>query len=146
MNEALKKMAEMLEARWNETDAELIRQYKAFMEEYKDELFDIGWGYRVTAHEKFTHGLTKSERDACNYGMNYASKQNAKAAAAFVANLEARVKKITGEITDWKESFTEQSTYSYIVKGAKGTAKVTQIYAGGYNIVRLHIRNLIKAM
>lgn len=146
MNKALEKMAEMLEARWNATDEELIKQYRDFLEAHKGERFDIGWGRPVTAHDKFTHNLTAAEQKAISNGRNWAIKENAKQAKEFVKNLETRVKAITGEITDWSESETEQSTYSYIVTGEKGKAKVSQIYAGGYNIVRLHIRNIIKAI
>ena len=146
MNETLKRMADMLEARWNSTDEELIKQYREFCEAHSGERFDIGWGRKVTAHDKFTHNLTAAEQKAISYGKSWAFSQNAKQAQAFVKNLETRVKAITGEITDWQESETEQSTYSYIVIGEKGKAKVSQIYAGGYNIVRLHVRNIIKAI
>lgn len=146
MNEALERMAQMLEERWNATDTELINQYRQFCAEHKDERFDIGWGRKVTAHDKFTHTLPKCDQIVITNGITWAMKQNKKQAMAFVENLENKIKAITGEITDWQESTTEQSTYSYIVKGTTGSAKVTQVYAGGYNIVRLHIRNLIKAI
>ena len=67
-----------------------------------------------------------------------------KEAQRFCENLEDRVKSITGEISGWELSETGNSLYSYLVVGEAGKAKVTQIYAGGYNIVRLHIRNLVK--
>lgn len=146
MNETLENMAKMLEERWNATDTELHKQYHEFMEAHNGESFDVGMGRKVSAYFYFTQGFTQSERDVISYGLNYAKKQNAKLAKAFVENLESRVKRITGEITEWHESATEQSNYSYVVKGEKGSAKVTQIYAGGYNIVRLHIRNIIKAL
>lgn len=146
MNEVLKKMAESLEASWNATDAAIHAAFNQFTESHKDERFDIGWGYKVTADTKFTAALTEHERNACHYGARWYSDENKKAAFAFVSNLEKRVAAITGEVAEWAKSSTEQSLSSYIVKGAKGTAKVSQIYAGGYNIVRLHIRNIVKAM
>lgn len=145
MNEALEKMAAMLEERWNATDAELHKQYHEFIEAHRNERFDV-MGRKVDAYTYFTQGFTNSERDVITYGLNYAKERNAKMAKAFVENLEARVKKITGDITGWCVSETEQSRYSYIVTGVNGKAKVSQIYAGGYNIVRLHIRNIIKAL
>ena len=145
MNEVLRKMAESLEASWNDTDAAIHAAFNEFTESHKDERFDIGWGYKVTADTKFTAALTEHERNACHYGAIWYRDENKKAAKKFVENLEARVKAITGEITDWSVSGTDNSLYSYIVKGENGTAKVSQIYAGGYNIVRLHIRNIVKA-
>ena len=144
MNETLKAMTAILEYSWNCTDGEIRKGYLEFCEAHKGERFDIGWGYKVTASEKYTHSLSEHERNACYYGERWFAEQNEKAALKFVENLEARVKAITGEITDWSVSSTEQSLSSYLVRGEKGAAKVSQIYAGGYNIVRLHIRNIVK--
>lgn len=144
MKEALEKMQAMLEASWNATDGALAAAYEDFCEEHKGERFDIGCGYRVTAPTKFTHTLSVHERSACRYGREWYEKQNAKNAKKFVESLEARVTAITGPITDWAVSETRNSLSSYLVRGEKGTAKVSQIFAGGYNIVRLHIRNLIR--
>lgn len=70
--------------------------------------------------------------------------KNEKEAVRFCEDLEARVVDITGEIIEWELSETENSMYGYLVVGEKGKAKVLQIHAGGYNIVRLHVRNLVK--
>lgn len=60
-----------------------------------------------------------------------------------------RVKKFTGEITDWSGVHACQGTWGmtvlngYVV-GKEGRAFVESILAGGYNIQRLHIRVLVK--
>ncbi len=146
MNETLESMAATLKASWNKTDAALRAAYEQFCAENEGKTFDIGWGYPVGPSGKFTHGLTRHEIDACRFGRGWWEEENSKAARKFVEGLEARVAAITGAITKWTASSTDNSLYSYVVKGAKGTAKVSQIYAGGYNIVRLHIRNIVKAI
>ncbi len=144
MNEALQKLAATLEASWNATDEELVKQYEKFCEEHQGERFYIGGGYSVHAETKFLAGLSQHEAKACHWGAGWYKPENTHAAERFVDNLQARVEAVVGEITDWSLTSTEQSLYSYLVKGEKGKAKVTQIYAGGYNIVRLHIRNIIR--
>ncbi len=146
MNETLTKMAAQLEESWNKTDTALKAEYEKYCDENEGKKFDIGYGYLVSASAKFLHSRNRHERDVCIYGRSWYEEENKKAATKFVENLEARVASITGTITDWTISETSQSLSSYLVKGEKGTAKVSQIYAGGYNIVRLHIRNIVKAL
>lgn len=144
MNEALTKLAAHLEASWNDTDEALFNQYVEFCDAHKDERFYVGGGYSVHAETKFLAGLSQHEAKACQWGAGWYKPENKRCAVKFAENLQARVESLVGEVTDWSTSSTENSLYSYLVKGSKGSVKVTQIYAGGYNIVRLHVRNIIK--
>lgn len=74
--------------------------------------------------------------------------QNAK---LLILDLYYRVKGITGEVTDWAGIETEIGTHGFtvlngIVIGKEGRAKVESIYAGGYNIQRLHVRVLVHSI
>lgn len=145
MNETLKKMAAELETSWNETDAKLYEEYDRLLN--NDYTVEVGGGRRIHASTKFLAGLTAHEAAACRYGARWYEFENHKAAVKFVLALEAKVVAITGEITECEKGpQSEQSLYTYNVKGVKGAAQVRQIHAGGYNIVRLHIRNIIRSI
>ena len=137
--QTLDEMVTMLEESWNKTD-------EARLADYREKCPVINGRADMHAFHEYIRPLTAHERNVCFYGAYWYKEENHKAAYKFVKNLEHRVMAITGPITDWSLSSTEQSLNSYIVKGANGTAKVSQIYVGGYNIIRLHIRNLVKAM
>jgi hypothetical protein len=71
-------------------------------------------------------------------------------ARAFVLDLLNRTKEITGEITSWAGVHLTVGTNGFpvlngYVEGKEGRALVESIYAGGYNIQRLHVRVLVKA-
>lgn len=145
MNETLKKMVAELETSWNETDAKLYEEYDRLLD--NDYMVGVGGGRKIHASTKFLAGLTVHEAAACRYRARWYESENYKAALKFVLALQAKVIAITGEITAWEKGpQSEQSLYTYNVKGVKGAAQVRQIHAGGYNIVRLHIRNIIRAM
>lgn len=76
---------------------------------------------------------------------------NVQEAKALILDLYYRVKDITGEVTDWAGIDTEIGTHGFavlngIVIGKEGRAKVESIYAGGYNIQRLHVRVLVHSI
>lgn len=63
----------------------------------------------------------------------------------FINNVKCKV----GEITNFNNLSLNRDNQGYAilngsVEGTQGTAKVESIYAGGYNIQRLHIRVLVK--
>lgn len=75
---------------------------------------------------------------------------NVKTARAFVLDLLNRTKEITGEIVSWDDVHLTVGTNGFpvlngYVEGKEGRALVESIYAGGYNIQRLHVRVLVKA-
>lgn len=74
---------------------------------------------------------------------------NVKDAKGIILNLVNRVKRITGDITDWKYLRVTIGTYggavlNGLVTGKEGKCCVESIGAGGYNIQRYHIRVLVK--
>ena len=89
------------------------------------------WEYRFATDEEIHNGNVKSAR-------------------AFVLDLLNRTKEITGEIVSWSDVHLTVGTNGYpvlngYVEGKEGRAVVESIYAGGYNIQRLHVRVLVKA-
>lgn len=117
--------------------------------------------------DKWRRDFLREERSKLNYmeffkhynGTDYefASKTdeeihlaNVKTARAFVLDLLNRTKEITGEIVSWDDVHLTVGTNGFpvlngYVEGKEGRALVESIYAGGYNIQRLHVRVLVKA-
>ena len=74
---------------------------------------------------------------------------NMEDAKRLILNLYNRIKDITGEVTDWNGIQATIGTWggtvlNGFVIGKQGRALVESIYAGGYNIQRLHVRVLVK--
>ena len=134
--QAMKDLEEMLIARWDEGD-------KKRREFYHRE-------YKVLGYTEF---IKKHHHSAYEY-MYTTDEQihdsNVKDARFFILDLLNRVKDITGEVTDWSGIYLEQGNHfpvlNGIVIGKEGKAEVESILAGGYNIQRLHIRTLVKAI
>ena len=145
MNQVLEQFKQMLIDRWNECDAQIHEQYVKFNETHKGERFD--WGsYKVSAstYFAFSHSFSKHETEAMYYGLSKTVREeNEKAAQRYVENLERRIQGITGEIKVISYYTTDRGT-GWMVTGEQGRAEVLAIEAGGYNIQRLHIRNLVK--
>lgn len=131
-----KDMEQMLIARWDEADK--IRQTNLIEEEK-----EIGYRAFVQKHSYADYEfLTKTDDEIHN--------SNVKSARAFVLDLLNRTKEITGEIKSWSDVHLTVGTNGYpvlngYVEGKEGRAVVDSIYAGGYNIQRLHVRVLVKA-
>lgn len=66
-------------------------------------------------------------------------------ADAWLLNLYQRVMEITGPVTDCSRIRRGGKCLDGIVIGENGTAEVTTIDAGGYNIQRYHLRTLVKS-
>lgn len=134
--QAMKDCESMLIEEWDEGDKRLRAYYK---EQYKE------LGYR-----EFTKKFNHSNYDFISITDEQIHNSNVKAARNFVLDLLNRVKEVTGEVTDWAgvrlEAGNTFPVLNGIVKGKEGTAEVESIYAGGYNIQRLHIRTLVKAI
>ena len=145
MNQVLEQFKNKLAESWNATDKKLHAECRAFYEEHKNEKFESKYyNFKIDAQSYFIekHCSTKHEREVCLslYGVE---EKNMKDAEKFVENLEQKITAITGEIKEIINYDSEQGT-GWKINGEKANAIVLQIYAGGYNIVRLHIRNLIK--
>lgn len=134
--QAMKDLEARLIEEWDSNDKErrefLKGKYKelgydAFMKRYHY----AGYTHMHTADEDF-------------------HKANVKDARFFILDLLNRVKEVTGEVTDWSSIYLENGNtfpvLNGIVIGKEGQAEVESILAGGYNIQRLHIRTLVKAL
>ena len=131
MHKALETLKKHLVEKWCEYDRNARDEFAKCKE--SDE-FDR-W-FRIYGKATYNRAIGRSWNDVVE--------KNTKEAIKFCESLEAKVVDITGEIIEWSLSSTDNSLYSYLVVGEMGKAKVTQIHAGGYNIVRLHVRNLVK--
>lgn len=134
--EAMKTLEAELIAKWDEDDKhrrEFYRseykrlEYKEFIKKYHHS----GYEYRYITDDQIHDS-------------------NVKDARLFILDLLNRVKDITGEVTDWSGiHLTYGNTFPVLnglVIGKEGKAEVESILAGGYNIQRLHIRTLVKAI
>lgn len=134
--ESVKLMEQQLIEKWDESE----KKRKNFLSEKCDKLGyrDFVKQYSYSAYEF----LFKTDEDI--------HKSNEKHAREFVLDLLNRTKEITGEITSWAYVHLTVGTNGYpvlngVVEGKEGRAVVESIYAGGYNIQRLHVRVLVKA-
>jgi len=135
--QAMKDCEAMLIEEWDDSD----KRRREFYKEQEKEL-----GYREFI----------KEYKASGYQFIFATDEqihnnNVKDARAFVLDLLNRVKEITGEVTDWSGVRLTVGNQGFPVLngnviGKEGTAEVESIYAGGYNIQKLHIRTLVKAI
>lgn len=134
--QAMKDLEARLVEEWDNNDKErrtfLIEKHKELgYTDFIKKYHYAGWEHMHTDDETFHK---RNERDA----------------RFFILDLLNRVKDITGEVTDWSGIYLEQGNIfpvlNGIVIGKEGQAEVESILAGGYNIQRLHIRTLVKAI
>lgn len=133
--ESLKRMQTELVERWDEYDL----RYKERVKE----------DHRTMSYEDFR----KKYRGIDTYTIMYRTTEqihnsNMQDAKVLILNLIKRVRSITGEITDWAGVRAEVGTWGMTVLngfviGKEGRAEVESIFAGGYNIQRLHVRVLV---
>ena len=131
MQKALETLKKHLVEKWCEYD----RNARDEFTKCKGSEDFNGW-FRIYGKTTYNRAIGMSWNDVVE--------KNTKEAIKFCESLEEKVVDITGEIIEWSLASTDNSLYSYLVVGEMGKAKVTQIHAGGYNIVRLHVRNLVK--
>lgn len=145
MNAVLEELKNKLVESWNKSDAELHEAYVKFCEEHKDKKFDY-CGVMMSASKYFItrHAANQHEEYAVYYGLTKtAREENEKQAEKFVKRLQKRIEGVVGEIKEITPYSTENGN-GWNVTGDKARAIVLSIMAGGYNIQRLHIRNIIK--
>ena len=137
MPDVLRELQEELVKHWDKWDMErrdkIIADYREL--DYK--------GFS----RKYTHAdvVFKSKTDEQIHD------DNVQAAENLIIDLIYRVRKITGEITDWSNIRSTAGTGGFTVLngaviGKEGIACVESITAGGYNIQRLHIRVLVHSI
>ncbi len=137
MPDVLRKLQEELVIRWDKWDMErrdkIIADYREL--DYKE------------FSRKYTHAdvVFKSKSDEQIHD------DNVQASEDLIIDLIYRVRKITGEITDWSNIRATAGTGGFtvlngLVIGKEGRASIESITAGGYNIQRLHIRVLVHSV
>lgn len=107
--------------------------------------------YRELGYKKFFERNTRAGYEFMYKTEAQIHAANVQDAKLLILDLYYRVKGITGEVTDWTGIETEIGTHGFtvlngIVIGKEGRAKVESIYAGGYNIQRLHVRVLVHSI
>ena len=134
MPDILKGLQEELVERWDKWDIERRDKIQA---DYRE------LGYKEFSR-KYTHAdvMFKGQSDEQIHDDNVQSAEN------LIIDLIYRVRKITGEITDWSNIRASVGTGGFTVLngtviGKEGIARVESFTAGGYNIQRLHIRVLV---
>lgn len=137
MPSQFKQLQEALVEHWNEWNknrkATLIEKYKEL-------------GYK-----EFIKEYSYNDYDFMKVDEKKLEATNEKEAKALIIDLYNRVKEITGEVESWEDVHATQGAQGMVVlngtvKGKEGVAQVESILAGGYNIQRLHIRVLVKAL
>lgn len=99
---------------------------------------------RELPHKEFRNMIKYSTEQEYNRTDEEFRKLNEKEAEAWLLDLYRRVRKITGKVIDASGIKWGGKCLDGIVIGEQGRAEVTTIYAGGYNIQRLHLRTLVK--
>lgn len=134
--ETMKTLEAELITEWNRSDMERREWLRA-------ERKELGYADFIKKHHHSGYEFTMKTDEEIN-------KANTKDARIFVLDLLNRVKAITGEVTSWANiNLTYGNTFPVLngfVEGKEGRAEVESILAGGYNIQRLHIRTLVKAI
>lgn len=131
----LKELENILVKNWNEYD----KERKAFLEE---EYKQLGFTDFIQQYYQIGYDIVYSNIESLY-------KKNEQNARLIILDLYNRVKSITGNIIDWENIHLEYGnnnipTLNGYVIGENGRAEVHSIYAGGYNIQKLHIRTLVK--
>ena len=132
--ESMKRMQAELVEEWDRWDKERRDRVKAA---YKE----LGW-------TEFRKKYTRADYDFKDFTDEKIHEQNVQDAKYLIIDLYYRVKDITGEVTDWSGISAEVGTHGFTVlngcvEGKEGIAVVESIFAGGYNIQRLHVRVLV---
>lgn len=125
---------------------ELVERWDVWDIEYREKI-------RKDRYEMDYKEFCNKYRGINTYDLMYRSNEqihneNMQDAKMLILNLINRVKNITGEITDWRGVEATVGTWGMtvlngLVIGKEGCARVESIFAGGYNIQRLHVRVLV---
>ena len=137
MPSQFKQLQEALVERWNEWSK---NRKATLLEKYKE------LGYK-----SFIKEYSYNDYDFMKIDDKKLEATNEKEAKALIIDLYNRVKEITGEVESWEDVHATQGAQGMVVlngtvRGKEGVAQVESILAGGYNIQRLHIRVLVKAL
>ena len=137
MPDILRELQEELVMRWDKWDME--RRDKIIAD------------YRELDYKEFSNKYTHADAVFKGKSDEQIHDDNVQASEDLIIDLIYRVRKITGEITDWSDIRASAGTGGFTVLngtviGKEGIACVESITAGGYNIQRLHIRVLVHSV
>ena len=132
--DVLKGLQEELVERWDKWDIEHRDRIQA--------------DYRELDYKEFSRKYIQADVILKSKSDEQIHDDNVQSAENLIIDLIYRVRKITGEITDWSNICASAGTGGFTVLngtviGKEGIACVESITAGGYNIQRLHIRVLV---
>ena len=132
--DVLKGLQEELVERWDKWDIERRDRIQA--------------DYRELDYKEFSKKYTHAEVVFKGKSDEQIHDDNVQSAKNLIIDLIYRIRRITGEITDWSDIRASAGTGGFTVLngtviGKEGIACVESITAGGYNIQRLHIRGLV---
>lgn len=135
--ESMKRMQTELVERWDSWDIERRNRMR-------DDYRTLGW----TEYHKKYRGSDVQFKDKTDEQIHNSNVQDAK---YLILDLYYRVRKFTGDITDWSgiratSGACGMTVLNGFVVGKEGRAEIESILAGGYNIQRLHIRVLVKEL
>ena len=137
--EVLQILKNQLIENWNEYDL----NRKALAKKRRDEIRADKVKYPARMADYY---LSKSDINILYKSDNEIKNENEKKANFTVAKLYYQVKEKVGNIYGWDYIRLQNHLLSGQVHGDKGSVYVETIYAGGYNIQKLHFRTLIKSI
>jgi hypothetical protein len=133
--EVLKQLMEIIITENDKADLEYQNKLKA---EYKELGYkDFIKKYKSTKYEFLWKKEDSNHKDNTEYAKN------------LIFDLINRTKKTIGKIISWNDITITYGTHGIpalngIVEGENGKARLESIFAGGYNVQKLHIRVLVK--
>lgn len=124
---------------------ELVERWDVWDKERRERLRTK---YEELGYHEFFRSYTYADYEFRHISDEKIHSNNERDARSLVLDLYYRVKDITGEVTDWSGIRATQGTHGFtvlngVVIGKEGRAEVESIYAGGYNIQKLHVRVLV---
>ena len=137
MPDGLKGLQKEIVERWDKWDIERRDRIQA--------------DYREFDYKEFSRNYTHTDMIFKNKSDEQIHDDDVQSAENLIIDLIYRVRKITGEITNWSNIRVTAGTGGFTVLngtviGKEGIACVESITAGGYNIQRLHIRVLVHSV
>jgi len=126
--ETMKTLQTELVTRWNEFD---LQRRNALKERYHADSREF-WKLCTRADYEFIYRT--DEQIAAT---------NERSARILIIDLFNRIRRITGEVADWRDIHYSGGALNGYVTGKEGRATIKTIIAGGHNIQRLHIRVLV---
>ena len=135
--EAFREAKSYLIENWVESDIRERERIKEIRKKYEEREDRNAW-------REYRDIISYSHEESYRHTDEEFRKIEEREAEAWLLDLYNRVYAITGKITDASGIRWGGKCLDGIVKGEAGTAIVETIGAGGYNIVRYHLRTLVK--